>query len=85
MTRGAGVKGSWAIGRRAVLRRTRFGGRRWITALGILAALGLAGAVQAAPRMDYSTKVYLYVRKVRGERTICVGDTVPLTASAIKA
>jgi hypothetical protein len=25
------------------------------------------------------------VRKVQGEKTICVGDTVPLTASAIKA
>jgi hypothetical protein len=41
--------------------------------------------VQAAPGLDYSTKVYLYVRKVQGEKTICVGDTVPLTASAIKA
>jgi hypothetical protein len=70
-----------------VIRRLHFARGRLVVWLGLLllAALGLAGAAQAAPRLDYSTKVYLYIRKTRGERTICVGDQVPLEASVLKA
>ena len=62
---------------------------RWFSgwrAAGLLLvlALGFASAAQAAPRRDYSTRVYLWVRRV-SERTICVGDQVPLAASVMKA
>src|SRR6185503_9175018 len=69
------------------IRRPHFARRRWGVWLGLalLAAMGLAGAAQAAPGLDYSTRVYLYIRKTRGERMICVGDQVPLEASVVKA
>ena len=50
----------------------------------LLLALGFASAAQAAPGRDYSTTVYMWVQRV-SERTICVGDHVPLAASVIKA
>jgi hypothetical protein len=70
-----------------VIRHPHFARRRWVVWLRLLllAALGLAGAAQAAPGLDYSTKVYLVIRKTRGERIICVGDEVPLEASVLKA
>ena len=62
---------------------------RWFSgwrAAGLLLvlALGFASAAQAAPGRDYSTRVYLWVRRV-SQRTICVGDQAPVAASVIKA
>lgn len=55
-----------------------------VAGLLLVLALGFASAAQAAPGRDYSTRVYLWARRV-SQRTICVGDQVPLAASVIKA
>ncbi|MEP7358680.1 MAG: hypothetical protein ABI847_15645 [Anaerolineales bacterium] len=64
----------------------RLGRWRWVSLLALLAlALAAAGAAWAAPRSDYSTKVYLWVRKLRADRTNCVGDAIPILATAVQA
>jgi hypothetical protein len=74
MTESASVSSRWR----------RRGLRPAAASLLALLVLGLVSATQAAPARDYSTKIYMWVRR-GSDRTICVGDRVAVLATAVQA